>query len=232
MFLLFVQGGCLFTVYALSSNTHYESSLLLNFSYSIFMKSPLAPDANADNQFDSLGTGLTYRSYANWSHFGFYLNTYFLFPGKVVSTKTGGLMTTMEQIDMMLGLIIGPSYRVMLEGGLYLYLALGLHFSYLAGSYTLEYPGQISGKFQSDLAGTTIGAGGEFGLKYDTSEVIHLSFGLVWTLDFGSAIYLSEPSSSRPVPNYAWLSIRPYIGIGISITSDHSWYIQFANEEY
>jgi hypothetical protein len=232
MFLLFVQGGCLFTVYALSSNSHHESSLLLNFSYSFFLKSPFSPDANADNQFDSLGTALTFRSYANWANFGFYLNTYFSFPGKVVSTKTGGLTNTTEQIDMMLGLIIGPSYRLMLDGGVHLYFALGFHFGFITGSYAVEYPDQISGTFQTDLSGTIAGAGGEFGLKYDASDVIHLSFGVVWTLDFGSTIYFAESSPNRPKPNYAWIGIRPYIGMGITITSDHSWYVNLINEDY
>jgi hypothetical protein len=233
MFVLFVHGGCLFTAYALSSNTHHESTLLLNFNYSLLMKSPFDPGANADTQFDSFGTGLTFRSYANWSNFGFYLNTYFLFPGRIVSTKTGGSITSQEQINMMLGLIAGPSFRFMLEGGLNLYFALGFHFSYITGTYTHRFPDTtISGDFQSDLNGTLLGAGGEFGLKYDTSEVLHVSFGVVWTLDFTSNIYVKEPLKDRVAPKYAWLSIRPFIGIGISITSDHSWYINLINEEY
>ncbi|MDR1229881.1 MAG: hypothetical protein LBK61_00620 [Spirochaetaceae bacterium] len=139
----------------------------------------------------------------------------------------------MEQIDMMLGLIIGPSYRVRLDGGVYLYFALGFHFSYITGSYAEQFPGtSISGTFRYDLYGTMMGAGGEFGLKYDTSEVLHVSFGLVWTLDLGSTIYVVEKPTNRPVPDYAWLGIRPYIGIGISITSDHSWYVKLVNEEY
>jgi hypothetical protein len=227
--LLLCGGKFLFSVSALSGTTHGENWLTLNFQYGFFIKSPLSPDATADNQFDSLGMGLNYRSYSNWNSFGFFLHTYFLFPGKLVSTKTGGLITTEEKIDALMGLIIGPSYRMILGGGSYIYFGLGFHIDYILGSYTLLYPG-VSGTFQYDLSGFSLGAGGEFGFKQDLSEIIHLDFGLTWVLDLGGSIFLSDPN--RVVPKYAWLHIKPYIGIGITITTDSSWYIKIENEEF
>jgi hypothetical protein len=228
-FLLFCQGGFLFSFSSLAINTHSENWLLLNFQYGFFFKNPIIPEATADNSFDSIGVGLTFQSYSNWRNFGFFLHTYFLFPGKVVSTKTGGLITTEEKIDTLMGLIIGPSYRFILGGGSYLHIGLGFHINYISGSYTTLYPG-ISGSFQYDLSGTNMGVGGELGFKYDTSEILHIAFGLDWIFDLGSTIYLSDPN--RVPPKYAWINIKPYVGIGITITADHSWYVKIENEEY
>jgi hypothetical protein len=226
---LFCQGEHLASVSALSANTHSENWVLLNFQYGFFFKNLIIPDATADNQFDSLGVGVTAHRFDNWGNFGGYFHLYFLFPGKVVSTKTGGLITTDEKIDTLIGLIIGPSFRFNLGNDSHFYFGAGGHVNYIGGSYTAVYPG-ISGSFQYDLNGCNIGVGGEFGFKYDTSEILHLSFGVVWTMDFWSMIFLSDPN--RAVPKYAWLNIKPFIGIGFTVTSDHSWYVRIENEEY
>lgn len=229
IFLLVCQQGLLYSATAFSGTTHSENWLLVNFEYGCFFKNPIDPSASADNSFGSFGIGMTFQSYSNWSNWGFYIHPYFLFPATLVSTKTGGLITTEEQVDLVIGLILGPAYRVILGGGAYLHFSVGFYISYINGSYTTFYPG-LSGSFKYDLNGVNIGAGGEVGFKYDMSESMHLSFGFVWTLDILSTIFLSDPN--RVPPKYLWVTIKPYIGVGMTITAENSWYIKFENEEF
>jgi hypothetical protein len=229
IFLLFFQQVLLYSAPALSWATFSENWLLLDFEYGGFFKNPIFPEATADNQFGSMGVGLTFQSYSNWRNWGLYMHPYFLFPAATVSTKNGGLTTTDERVDALFGLIIGPVYRIILGGGSYLIISAGLNVNYVGGSYT-EVWDPLSGSFKYDLNGVNIGAGGEFGFRYDMSEAIHVGLGVRWVMDIFSTIYLTDPN--RVPPNYLWMCVKPYVGIGITITAEQSWYIKFESERY
>jgi hypothetical protein len=219
-------------VFAWEGDTHGENWLSLNFNYGSFFKSPLNSNATADNQFGALGAGLTFHRFGNWSNFGIYAHMYFLFPNTIVSTKTDGGYVSEEKMNTLMGAILGPAFRIVLGEGAYLLTALGFHVSLINGTYTQLYPNQFAGSdtFQDPLSGTMLGVGGNFSFKYDTSNVLHVIFGMNFTLDLVSFINFTD--ENRVKPDYTWIDIKPYIGIGISIISEHSWFARLANEGY
>jgi hypothetical protein len=225
--LLFCQEDHPFSAWALSINTHTENWLAVNLEYGCFFKNPLIPDATAENQYGSFGTGLAFYSFFNWQSWGYFIRAYFLFPGVTISKKTGGLITTDEVVDALMGLIIGPAYHIVLQNDAYLYFAGGFHISYLNGSYSTMFPGTPPATFQYDLGGFNIGIGGEAGFKYNMTEIFYLNFGLTFVMDFFSKIYLDDPDKVKP--QYLWINLKPFFGFGITLTSDHSWYLKIGN---
>jgi hypothetical protein len=225
--LLFIRTGDGFCATVLSGNEFSENWLMLHFDYGCFFKNPLDTETTMDNQFGGLGSGLSFYSFRNFLDIGFYLHAYLLFPGVTISQKTGGLITTEEQVDNLMGAIIGPVYRIFLESDSYLHIAAGLHFRFFTGTYSSMMEG-VGGKFQYDLSGYQIGIGGDVGIKYNMSEIFSLNFGLGWTMDFVGDVFLDDPS--RALPHYSWISVKPYLGVGIAFSYDKSWYVYFGNE--
>ena len=126
----------------------------------------------------------------------------------------------------MAGAIAGPVFRIMFQRDAFMYFSLGLHFRYLSGSYTSMYTG-IEGEFMYDLSGINIGAGGDIGFKFHMSESFHLGFGLIWTYDIFSDVYLDDPN--RVVPKYLWITVKPYFGFGVKISIDKAIYVRIGD---
>jgi hypothetical protein len=221
-FLLLCQREHLFPATVLSINSYDENWLTLSLNYGFFFKNPFDPQVTADNQYGSFGASLTFLSFSNWSNWGLFAHAYFLFPDAVISTKNGGMIDTEEKIDNMIGFILGPAYRVMLQTDAYLYFAFGAHFRLLSGSYSTELY-SIPGEFLYDLSGNNFGVGGDIGFKFDLSEIFHLSFGVTLMVDITSEVLLKD--SNRAPPKYLWISAKPYFGFGASINVERSWYL-------
>jgi hypothetical protein len=174
-----------------------------------------------------LGTGLTFLSFDNWRNWGLFIHGYFLFPNATVSTKVGGAIMTRENVNNMVGGIAGPVFRIMFERDSYIYFSLGVHFRYLTGSYTLMYEGESMPEDWYALDGFNIGVGGDIGLKFYISEILYLGFGLIWTYDIISNIFLDDPN--RVTPKYLWITGKPYFGFGTKISFDKTLYLRLGD---
>jgi hypothetical protein len=222
--LLFCRREHLFSATIMSITGLTETWLTVDVEYGCFFKNPFDPTVTTGNQFGAFGTGLTFLSFTNWRNWGVFIHGYFLFPNISISTKTGGMITTEENIDNMIGGIVGPAFRIMFQRDAYMYFALGFHFRYLTGSYTSMFPGQIAGEFPYDLSGIGIGVGGDIGFKFHLSDIFHMDFGLTWIYDIFSDIYLDDPN--RAPPKYLWITAKPYLGFGMKISVDKAIYVR------
>jgi hypothetical protein len=222
-FLLLCQRERLFSGTVLSINAYDEVWLTISLNYGFFFKNPIDPAVTADNQYGSFGASFTFCSFSEWDNWGLFAHAYFLFPDAVISTKTGGLITTEEKIDNMIGFILGPAYRVMLQSDSYLYFALGAHFRLFSGTYSSVFD-SIDGKFTYDLSGSNIGAGGEIGFKFNISDIFHLNFGVTVIFDITSEVLLSD--ANRVPPKYLWISAKPYFGFGLKLNIERAWHLR------
>jgi hypothetical protein len=221
--LLFCRREHLFSATIFSTTGLTETWMTVDLEYGCFFKNPFDSAVTTDNQYGAFGAGLTFLSFTDWRNWGLFIHAYFLFPNIAISTKTGGLITTKENIDNMIGGIAGPAFRIMLQRDAYLYFSLGFHFRYLSGRYSSAYE-SITGEFLYDLSGINIGAGGDIGFKFHITDVFHLDFGLTWMYDIFSEVYLDDPN--RAVPKYLWITAKPYLGFGAKISVDKAVYVR------
>jgi hypothetical protein len=222
--LLFCQREHLFSATILSITGLTETWLTVDLEYGGFFKNPFDLTVTTEDQFGTFGMGLTLLSFTDWRNWGLFIHGYFLFPHVTVSTKTGGAITTKENIDNMIGGIAGPAFRIMLARESYMHFALGVHFRYLTGAYTHMYDGLGMPEEWYELSGINIGAGGNIGFKFSLSDFFYLDFGLTLMYDIFSDIFLDDPS--RVTPKYLWITVKPYFGIGLKISVDKATYVR------
>jgi hypothetical protein len=222
--LLFCQRERLFSATILSITGLTEIWLTMDLEYGGFFKNPFDDTVTTEDQFGAFGTGLTILSFTDWRNWGLFIHGYFLFPHATISTKEGGSITTKENIDTMIGGILGPVFRIMLQRDSFMYFSIGAHFRYFIGSYTSMFVGMGMPDDWYDLSGNNIGVGGDIGFKFHLSEIFHMDFGVTWIYDIFSDVFLDDPN--RVKPNYLWIVGKPYLGFGIKISVDKAVYVR------
>jgi hypothetical protein len=225
IFLLFCRRAFSATLFSITGLT--ETWTTVDLEYGCFFKNPFDPEVTTEDQFGSFGTGLTFLSFDDWRNWGLFIHGYFLFPNVTVSTKVGGAIVTKETINNMIGGIAGPVFRIMFGMNSFVYFSLGVHFRYLTGSYTSMFDGVSMPEDWYALDGINIGAGGDIGLKFELSSIFYLNFGVIWTYDIISDIFLDDPN--RITPKYLWIAGKPYLGFGTKISVDKAIYVRIGD---
>ncbi len=156
------------------------------------------------------GFDLSVSGYFN-ENWGIYINTDYNFIDKA-TVYSGGISITTTSSDwdfsMLLSAIIGPTYKFNINDNFEILSALGFHLAQY--SLRTKYVGTINYSF---------GIGGDIGIRYLPTKHFYLTAGSLFSHDF---YYKGEINtaygSTKNSDSYNLGSIRPYIGIGFTLT--------------
>lgn len=165
----------------------------------------------AQTEIENNGIDLSVAGYFgnNW---GIYLNTDYLFPSKM-TVSSGGISLTTTSSDwdhaMFLSALLGPTYKYSISEKFELFGALGFHFAQF--SLTSKTAAALNYSF---------GIGGDLGIRYLPTKNFYLTGGCLLSHDFycEGETTIRGYGTTKVSDSYNLGSIRPYIGIGLSLT--------------
>ena len=227
---------CIIFLFVVGTITYAQTETWLHFGiqygFSFESGSALVYDeelwrAGDPEDFDihSTSFGIEFSSYGfrNERTLGrfFYASFQFLFLDQATSSE-GDRITDIEFDEMydlltQVGIIIGPAFRCPANHWLSFYSGIGVNLLSTFGSYFSYSETSYS------VTSLNVGLGVDVGLRLDYFSNTFLHLGETFSYDFMNYTYTSVGSTKNShwsVGEYAMLSVRPYCGLGITLSGE------------
>jgi hypothetical protein len=182
----------------------YEGRLSFGFEYGNFWEN--RTDDGIDFKTYISSPGIALSSFHFWDNFGFFFNNSFLFPNNIETNIDG------YDYGFMYNFIIGPAFKIAFTPKMDMALGVGFSLGPVVGEPTTLF---------------NVGMGGNICVSYFINKFVYISIGSTLSYHFwnlsstGTGTYDYEGDEiDRSVysKNYSMFGVRPYIGMGFSLS--------------